>query len=491
MNKIDLTIIVIYLGITLYLGIRFRGRQDSADDYFTASGALGGRIGSILVGLSVAATLFSGISFIGTPSLSYRAGLISVLVPLCLPILWLIVTFWFLPKYLAHKGTHPYDFIEKQFGFPVRITAAAFFVLLRIGWMAALIYVPTLVVMAAAGLDDQWFWPLVLVVGFTCTAYTTAGGIRGVVITDALQFVIIAIGILMIIGYILFNMPAGFSEIVTELDKDGYLEIHDWSFDFTKTLTVWSIFFGIVIANLSAYAADQMSLQRYLATGTLKSAQHSFTVNAITGTCVQLLLILLGIALAAWYRFNHDPTLPEMPDKVLPHFIATVLPTGLSGLIIAAILAATMSSMTSGINSLAGSITNDLRQRVGQKLTPNQLLRFARRTSLIIGLLSTLSAGLVSALGTIFDIAMILFGIFLGPLLTPVFLAACKVIAPSWAVICGMFAGFLTGCLVAWSPASSLWVAPAAFFASLIPPLIIKILPSRNAEKLLESPQTQ
>ncbi len=129
------------------------------------------------------------------------------------------------------------------------------------------------------------------------------------------------------------------------------------------------------------------------------------------------LLAAVGLSLAMWYHYMPDPNLPKMVDKIFPYFIATQLPVGIAGLLLAAILAATVSSMTSGINALAATVTVDFRMRLGTKLTARQQLRFGKITSLIIGLLATLAAGIVSRLGTIFDITQILLGLFLGPLL--------------------------------------------------------------------------
>ena len=140
---------------------------------------------SILVGMSIAATLFSGISFLGYPSVVYKHGIMLMLMLVPFPICWVILRYWFLPRYLRIKSDDPYGFIEINLGKDVRNTAAVMFALLRIGWMAALIYAPTIAIMAAARLNSSWFWPLVLIIGISSSLYTALGGIRGVIITDA------------------------------------------------------------------------------------------------------------------------------------------------------------------------------------------------------------------------------------------------------------------------------------------------------------------
>src|SRR5688572_12765292 len=148
------------------IGLLASGRQKDVDDYFTAGGSMRGWFGNILVGLSIAATLFSGISFIFYPAVVYSGGLVLFVgvTFVCMPVTYLVLR-WFLPRYLGHGGTHPYGIIESTYGASSRTTASVLYMLMRIGWLAALIYAPTLAIMAAARLDPVWFWPCVLITG--------------------------------------------------------------------------------------------------------------------------------------------------------------------------------------------------------------------------------------------------------------------------------------------------------------------------------------
>jgi SSS family transporter len=483
MHPVDLLIILVYLTGTVYLGIRCRGKQDSIDDYFTAGGGLRGPLATLLVGLSIAATLFSGISFLAYPSMTYSNGLGVILILIDFPIFWIIVRFWFLPRYLATDTTHPYEIIEKRFGYGVRTIASFMFVLLRIGWMATLIYAPTLIILAAAGLGPSWFWPVVLAIGLSCTVYTTLGGIRGVIVTDAIQFMIIAVGIAFVIGYIFINIPVPVSRAFSDLASDGHLQLLNFSFNPLETFTVWTILIGILLANLSSYVADQMSLQRYLSLDSVRAASRSFAVNLMGAGIVVILLVFVGLMLNSWYRYVADPALPETADKILPHFVATQLPSGLAGLLLAAILAATMSSMTSGINALSGSLTIDFlaRSKTGRDRTAKELLPFARWSSLAIGLIATICAGFVGSLGSIFEIAQALLGVFLGPLLSVLFFSVTRIQVKSTALISGMLAGCLAGWVIVFSPSvSPVWTAVGAFLVALIIPGIDAMVSRRS-----------
>lgn len=486
LRTLDLVIIVVYLVAVIAIGLRARGKQQDASDYFTAGGGLGSAFGSLLVGLSIAATLFSGISFLAYPSVVYVHGVILFMgvAIICMPVAWLALR-WFLPRYLAHAHAQPYDVIERKFGPHTRTLAAVMYVMMRIGWMAALIYAPSLAIMAAAGLEAAWFWPIVLTIGLTSTLYTVFGGIRSVIVTDAIQFCVIALGITLTIGYILWQIPVPVGEAVADLTSTGHFHWLDFSINPKAPLTFWTVGIGVTVANLGNYVADQMSLQRYLAGGSSRAAMRSFTINVAGVLVVLLLLVGVGLAINAWYRHVQDPNLPAKIDDIFPYFLASQLPAGISGLLLAALIAATMSSMTSGINTLAGAITMDFRTRLGGPITAGQQLRFGRWMSLIIGLASTAVAGVVNRLGSLFDLTQIILGVFVGPLLVCVLLSVGPVrVSGRW-----MSAGLIAGCAVGWFAAFSsaiapLWVAPCAAATTTLfavaGPLIGSVVPGDN-----------
>lgn len=483
LHFIDVIIIAVYLIGTIAIGIACRGRQQNTSDYFLAGGRMRSTFQSLLVGLSIAATLFSGISFLAYPSIVYSYSIAILLGLFCFPLSWLLLKFWFLPRFLATGIKYPYDIIENRLGPNMRTLASVMYTLMRVGWMAALIYAPTIAILAAANLDDSWFWPLVLIIGLSSTVYTTLGGIRGVIVTDAIQFVVIALGITLTVGFILFKLPVSFTEMFRSLQSRGALRVFDYSLDPTKMFTVWSIMIGYSVNNICMYMADQMSLQRYLAAGDQKSASRSFTFNVIGVIPVVCLLATVGLSLALWYHYMPDPNLPKMADKIFPYFIATQLPIGVAGLLLAAILAATVSSMTSGINTLAATITVDFRMRLGTKLTSRQQLRFGKIASLIIGLLATFVAGLVNRLGTIFDISVTLLGLFYGPLLVCILVAVIARPVNRKMLALGMIAGVFAAGIVAWSSWASLWVSPTGFATTLICVLLGTLILGADKQK--------
>jgi len=387
MQPLDLVIIVVYLGACIAVGVAYSGRQKGAADYFVAGGGMHGWFNTTIVGLSLAATLFSGISFFMLPSIIYEGGTAFILSLLTLPLAWVVLKYWFLPRYLVGSPQQkPYDIVQYRFGPYVRTMVALMYLLFRIAWMAALIYAPTVAILGAAQLDARWFWPLVLLIGASSTAYTVAGGLRGVILTDAIQFVVIVTGIALVLVYVAWNLPVSLTAAIESVVHAGQFETFDLSMSF-ETMTIWAVIISSFTFKLGNYVGDQMALQRYLASGDSSQSSRSFIVNMAGVAAVLSLLALVGLALKAWYLAMPSDAVPTDPDKVFPYFIAFELPTGVTGLLFAAILAATMSSMTSGINTLAAVVTFDFRARWASRpvQTEQEQLRFGRVASLVIG----------------------------------------------------------------------------------------------------------
>jgi solute:Na+ symporter, SSS family len=174
-TSIDFLITFSYLAATVAIGIVYRGKQDDTRDYFISHRGFGGMIGTALIGLSIAATLLSGLSFVAFPSIAFTFGITVLSGTVVWPLLYVLMRFWFLPRYLAVAQTSPYEIIERRFGISVRITASAMFVACRLCWMSAVIYVPALLLTSGGLLDPIWFWPLVALIGISSTLYTVIG----------------------------------------------------------------------------------------------------------------------------------------------------------------------------------------------------------------------------------------------------------------------------------------------------------------------------
>lgn len=476
MRAFDVVLIAAYFAGVAAVGLRYRSREADADDYFVGQGGFRGWIGTTAVGLSIAATLLSGLSFITYPSTAYSDGAAVVLGVIGMPLVWLALRYWFLPRYLRPENRHPYEILQRRFGTSVRLAVSGMFILLRIGWMGLLLAAPTRVILGACNLGPEWFWPAVLAVGLGSTAYTAVGGIRSVIYTDALQFLVMGLGAVFIIGFTLAKLGMPLSAVAAELHAGHRLDIFDFSLSLAKPFTFWAVAIGLTTITLSNKFADLMMLQRYMAAESPAAAARSVGLSIWGTMAVIVSLVVMGLLLWAWYRHHPDPGLPAQPDQVLAYFIARELPAGLSGLLIAALLAATMSSMTSGVAALAGVITSDWIARFGRKRSAHELFVFDRRLTIVIGVVATLFSGMSAGLGTLFQASQKILGLFLGPMLGCMVLAVGGVRLRPGDVLAGMAAGLLAGGVVAGSWVSALWVTPVAAAVTLVLASLVSLL---------------
>jgi len=467
MRRIDLIVVVVYVVGVFALGVVCRGRQRNADEYFTGHGAFKGSLGIFLVGLSIAASFLSATSIIVLSSSAYTDGIKVLCCMLSLALAWAIVRYWFLRRYLTANNRHPYDIVEARFGYRVRLCLSVLFFLQRIGWMAVVIYAPTVILMGAMGLGLAWYWPVAIAIGLTCTVLATIGGIRGLIVIDAVQFIAIAVGLLFIIGAILSRLDLPWNGIIANLSERGHLSLFDFSPSLVKPWTFWAVMIGMTVESVGRFASDQVSLQRYLASESNAAVFRSFVINLWGAVAVCTLLVVAGLLLSVWYQYNPSSARPKDSDQILPFFAMRELAPGLSGLFIAAVVAATINTLTSGLNSMAGALTTDFIVPLGPPRTPAQLLRIGRISSIVLGGLATAFAGVAVHLGTVLQTSQIA-SAFLGPMLACMVWTISKINLRPKAVLWGMIIGSIAACTVACSAATTFWVIPTGFAVAMI-----------------------
>lgn len=446
MHFVDYIVVACYLAVAIGLGIVFSGRQ-SRSEFFTA----GRSMGWLPVGLSVMATLFSSNSFVFYPSAAYasslRIGLSLVSFTLMAP----LVAWVFIPVYSRLNCATAYQYLELRFGLAVRCLASGLFVLLRIGWMASATYSASLVIAGLANLDQRM---VIVLLGAVSIAYTILGGLRAVMWTDVLQFGVFTSTILIAL-LLAFPREAGAPSLVI----NSYLAHRDTAlFDFTPSMTLtygsWAILIGVFLEALSAYGADQVAVQRYLSARTEKTSQFGLYVSILGMWLVVPALLLIGVGLYGHYGAHPqelsvlltDPasrdqlldlsgrpeevaqlmTRNNLQDQVLPLFVRTHFPIGGQGLFLAALMAAIMSSIDSGIHSVTTAVVVDFRDRLCPGWKPaddaGDVLTI-RALTVLIGVIAVGLAMFVGPLGDVFTIGKMMTAAFGGPLLA-VFLLA-------------------------------------------------------------------
>jgi len=380
---IDYAILLIYLAIMVWIGFLFAGRQKTAEDFFLA----GRRMPWLAVAMSMYASLTSAVTYMGLPGLAYRSNVTLLAVAVVSPLLAPILIFVFYPIYRKLNITTSYEYIGIRFGAPARKTAAALFLFARLGWMATVIYAPALALSIATGL------PLIasiLTMGVLATLYTVMGGLAAVLWTDVVQFITLIGGAIVVAVFLIHFSPDGAAGILAFARDNNHLQL-DGSISLWR-MTLTGVAISFFFQMMQDYGTDQVTVQRLLSTKTKGGMAKAILFNAGTDFCIVSLLLFIGLGLFAYYQLNPG-ALPDAisGDKIFPYFIAHVLPTGLSGLLIAAIFAAAMSSMDSGINSMATVVVNDfIFPIIGRnRFSDSSTVRLARIVTAGLGVLAT------------------------------------------------------------------------------------------------------
>lgn len=481
MHPLDVATVVVYLLMILGLGVVF-GRRQSRREFFVA----GGSMGWLAVGLSVMATLFSSNSFVFYPAAAFgdslRIGLSLIAFTLMTP----IVIWVFIPVYARLKVETAYEYLERRFHVSVRVLASGLFVLLRIGWMASATYAASVVVSSVAGVPQT---AVIIGLGAVSVGYTMLGGLRAVMWTDVVQFFVFAATILVTLALILMHGDAGVGDVVhTYFDGREGLVV-----DFTPSMTLeygsWVILIGVFLESLSAFGVDQVAVQRYLSARSERTSQIGAALNLAAMWIVLPGLLMIGVGLFSY--FTHNPselgtgTLteilaedaktaggPDVADRAMPEFVRLHFPPGLAGLFLAALMAAIMSSIDSGIHSVTTALVVDFRDRLFPKLRPvdeRVELWSIRLMVLTIGAVAITLACYVGPLGNVFDIGKKLTAAFGGPLLA-IFVLALFSRRATWlgVLLSVSLCTVLTLVLMYTQDWFSVWYWPVGFGASLV-----------------------
>jgi SSS family transporter len=428
---LNFSILLAYLAVMVWIGLRFAGRQKTSEDFFLA----GRSMPWLAVAMSMYASLTSAVTYMGLPGLAARSNVTLLAVAVVSPLLAPVLIFLFYPVYRKLNITTSYEYIGIRFGPAARKTAAALFLLARLGWMATVIYAPAMALSIATGL------PLlvsILLMGLLATLYTVAGGLAAVLWTDVVQFVMLIGGAVFVAAVLCVKHPGGAAGILSFAQSHDHLQL-DGSISLWR-MTLTGVAISFFFQMMQDYGTDQVTVQRLLATKTKRGMAQAIAFNAGVDFCIITLLLFIGLGLFAYYQLNPG-LLPETisGDKIFPYFIVSALPAGISGLLIAAIFAAAMSSMDSGINSMATVVVHDF---IGEGERP------VHRARIVTALLGVLSTGL----------SVLLF-----------FVAKAEGIIETFATFMGLFSApvlalFLLGLLTrrgrfgAWIPAAALGI---------------------------------
>ncbi|CAF1392260.1 unnamed protein product [Rotaria sordida] len=348
--------------------------------------------------LSITASFLSANTMLGTPSEIYTYGTMYCYHAVSWTIAVTITALVFMPKFREMNCTSAYEYLEKRFDCSVRVCVSLIFSIFMLIYMAIVLYGPALALSQTTGLN---IWLSVVSIGVVCTFYSSVGGMKAVIWTDVLQALVMFVGLLSAIiqGLIVLG---GFGPTFSIASKNGRIQFD--SIDPRVRHTVWSVLIGSTFNALSTYGFNQTQIQRYMCVRTTRGAAQALFINAVGSAFIILSSCLIGIIIYAYYA-DCDPYTAKFIsaiDQIFPYFVMEVLSNipGLPGVFLACIFSGSLSTISSGLNSLTAVIIEDVYK----------------------GAVVMLLTYVVSHLGPILNASTSLFGALQGPIMGVFFL---------------------------------------------------------------------
>ncbi len=465
----DWVVLAGYLAGTTLFGVWLGRGQRDARDYFVA----GQRIPWWAILFSVVATETSALTFISIPGLAYLGNLSFLQVAAGYLLGRVVIAFTLLPRYYHGELVTAYALLEQRFGLPTRRFASLVFMATRIFGDSVRLFATAIPVGLIIGpiVPPAYVGPLsILVLGACTVLYTWHGGMRAVIWTDVAQTGVYLVGGLAAAVLIGRGVDGGWPAILEAARAQGKLTLLDLYSGVDRPHTLWAGLLGGAFLSMASHGADQMIVQRLLASGNLAEARRSLIGSGVVVLAQFALFLLIGVGLHAFYRGAAFPR----PDAIFPRFIVEVMPPGLTGLVIAAIVAAAMSTVSSSLNSLAAATVHDLYLPLGgAKRDAASLLALSRRLTLGWAVVLIGGALLYRNEGTpVVTIALSIASFTYGGLLGAFFLAILVARARQRDAMLGMAVGIAAMSVVVfakplggWFPALSAPLAPLARIA--------------------------
>lgn len=408
---IDLAVLIVYVGGIFALGCWFARRSNNTEEFMAAGRSLPGWV----VGLSLFGTYTSSISFLANPGSSYAGNWNAFALSLSLPIAAVAAAFWFVPYYRRSGNVSAYSRLEERFGPWARLYATTFYLLTQIARVGTITFLVSKVVAPLTGWDIR---EIIIVIGVLVTIYTLLGGIEAVIWTDVAQAFVLTAGIVVSITVLLIGMPEGPGQVFSIAAASDKFSLGSFGTSLSEK-TFWVVFVYGLCINLQNFGIDQSYVQRYFTAKSDRDAARSGLIGALLCLPIAALLFFLGTSLFAYYTAR-----PELlsagttGDDVFPYFIVNGLPAGMTGLLIAAVLAAGMSSLDTSLNSSATLILQDLYKRYLRPLAgERESMLVLRGTTVAWGAIGTFAALALVGTEGMLDAWFKLSGLFSGGML--------------------------------------------------------------------------
>ncbi len=404
LHPVDAVIVIASVVAAIGIGIYFAKKQNSTQAYFAASG----NIPSWAVGMSMFATIISSVTFLAYPGSAYAGNWILLVQGIMVPIVLLGVIGFIVPLYRRVIRLSTYEYFERRFGAFARFYSSVAFCLEHFSKMGTILYLLAMAMVAfSGGMNIIW---IIIGVGVAVIILTYFGGMEAIIWMDVIQGFLLIIGGLIAIAILFYLTQGGPPEIMRIAMEHRKIDFGPYACDFAQLTFIVMVFNGIFYA-LQKYGTDQSIVQRYLTARSDRDAKKASYLGIILSVPTWALFMFVGTCLFAYYQLNPG-ALPEgiKSDEVFPHFIATEMPIGITGLIVAALVAGAISSLDADVNCISAVIVEDYYGRFRPKATDRQKLMVGKMSVIVIGIAAILIALLYVAwggegvLGTLFGL---------------------------------------------------------------------------------------
>jgi len=486
----DWSVLAAYTGVLLGIGWYYSRRQSTVEEYFIGNR----RAGPFLAGLSMLASFFSVITYVATAGeyIQYGPTLAVGVAILSIPILQVTVGRWLIPAIMRLPITSAYQLLEARLGRGGRQLGSAIFIVSRLLWMALILYTGSAILIHVFGCDPRWADPLALGIATVTTSYTLLGGFRAVMVTEVVQFFVLLLGALLTIASISFRLGGVAPWWPTHWEAHWPAQPL-FSLDPHLRASLALALLSQTLVVFCAAGSNQSSVQRFLATRDAAAARRAYLLKIVSLALIGTVLALTGAALLGFYRLHPEARPPGASfaadgDVFFPHYISHFLPSGVAGLVIAGILSAAMSGLSSGINSVVTVVAEDFIE-LGRPGRPEAAkLRTAHWLAVGVGAVVVgATVGMGSVQGDLIEVAGKTVNLLTCPLFGLFFLAIFVPFATPFGAIFGALYSTTAAVEIAYwdlftgqPKISFLWVGPAAFAVSLAVGCGFSLLPTRG-----------
>ncbi len=455
LHPADVVLIALYLVCITLFGLRFRKSQKSLRDYFLADR----NIPWWAISLSIVAAETSTLTIIGTPALAYRGnfGFLQLVVGYLLG--RVIICILFIPQYFRGEMFTAYQLIDRRFGAVLHRVTAGVFLLLRAAAEGVRVWAVSIVVLTAFQMSDVLAVTVIMVLTLI---YTFEGGLAAVIWTDVVQMVIYVGGTLAGFLTLTHLVPGGWPTIHAAAAAAGKFRIFDFSFNFFQTYTFWAGLIGGTFLTTASHGTDQLLVQRLLAARSERESKLALLSSGVVILAQFTLFLLVGAALWTFYGLHPAEARFSSPDRIFPAFIVEYMPRGISGLLIAAILAAAMSNLSAALNSLSSTTMVDFYLRARPE-TPEQRRIVLSRIATVGWCIVLFALGLASRYGrSVLELGLGIASVAYGGLLGVFLLGVLTRRANQTGAILGMLCGLAMNVYIwGWTQVPFTWYVTA------------------------------